>query len=57
MKPTNQSPSSQERDELERQVEALRREVSQLRLEQDLRLPSRWDGQTLTAALHFFIFY
>jgi putative transposase len=36
MKSTNQSPPSQERDELERQVESLRREVRQLRLEQDL---------------------
>jgi len=36
MKRTNQSPPSQERDELERQVESLRREVRQLRLEQDL---------------------
>ena len=34
MKSTNQSPPSQERDELERQVESLRREVRQLRLEQ-----------------------
>ena len=36
MKQTNQSPHAQERDELERQVEASRREVRQLRLEQDL---------------------
>ncbi len=36
MKRTNQSPPSQERDELELQVESLRREVRQLRLEQDL---------------------
>ena len=33
MKSTNQSPPSQERDELERQVESLRREVRRLRLE------------------------
>ena len=36
MKHTNQSPQVQERDELERQVEALRREVMHLRLEQEL---------------------
>ncbi|CAN5663402.1 hypothetical protein BH11PSE7_BH11PSE7_20110 [soil metagenome] len=36
MKQTYQSPQVQERDELERQVEVLRREVRQLRLEQDL---------------------
>ena len=36
MKHTNQSPRAQERDELEREVEALRRAVRQLRLEQDL---------------------
>ena len=36
MKRTNPSPPSQERDELERQVESLRREVKQFRLEQDL---------------------
>jgi len=36
MKHTNQSPQARERDELECQVEALRREVRQLRLEQDL---------------------
>ena len=36
MKRNNPSPPSQERDELERQVESLRREVKQLRLEQDL---------------------
>jgi len=36
MKSTDQSPPSQERDELERQVESLRREVRRLRLEQDL---------------------
>lgn len=36
MRHTNQSPQAQERDELERQVEALRREVTQLHLEQDL---------------------
>ena len=36
MKRTNQTPSSQERDEVERQVESLRREVRQLRLDQDL---------------------
>jgi putative transposase len=36
MKRTNQSPPSQKRDELERQMESLRREVRQLRLEQDL---------------------
>ena len=36
MKNTNQSPPSQERDELQRQVESLRREVRQLRLAQDL---------------------
>ena len=36
MKRTNPSPPSQERDELERQVESLRREVKQLRLERDL---------------------
>jgi len=36
MKRTSQSPPSQERDDLEHQVESLRREVRQLRLEQDL---------------------
>ena len=36
MKHTNQSPQVRERDELERQLEALRLEVRQLRLEQDL---------------------
>ena len=36
MKHTHQSPQARERDELESQVDALRREVSQLRLEQDL---------------------
>ena len=36
MKSTNQSPPSQERDELEREVESLHRAVRQLRLEQDL---------------------
>ena len=36
MKHNNQSPRAQERDELEHEVEILRREVRQLRLEQDL---------------------
>ena len=36
MKHTHQSPQAQEREELERQVEILRHEVRQLRLEQDL---------------------
>jgi transposase-like protein len=36
MKRNNQTPSSRERDELERQVESLRHEVRQLRLGQDL---------------------
>ena len=36
MKHTHQSPQQRERDELELQVAALRREVRQLRLEQDL---------------------
>jgi transposase InsO family protein/transposase-like protein len=36
MKHTDRSPQAQEREELERQVEILRHEVRQLRLEQDL---------------------
>ena len=36
MKHNDQSPQARERDELERQVEILRREVRQLRIEQDL---------------------
>src|SRR3989338_5660257 len=36
MKHTNRSPQAQESEELERQVEILRHEVRQLRLEQDL---------------------
>ena len=38
MKHTDRSPQAQEREELERQVEILRHEVRQLRLEQDLSL-------------------
>ena len=36
MKHTDRSPQAQEREELERQVEILRHEVRQLRLEQEL---------------------